>query len=58
YGAALRDYVDAGDGRDRAGRMDHVNVRSVGRIERIGIREVLWVASAANYVELHLAARS
>ncbi len=58
YGAALRDYVDAGNGSDSARRMDHVNVRSVGRIERIGIGEVLWVGSAANYVELHLAARS
>ncbi|MEW6369386.1 MAG: LytTR family DNA-binding domain-containing protein [Pseudomonadota bacterium] len=61
YGAALRDYVEAGAGADptaQARRMDHLNVRSVGRIERIGVDEILWIASAANYVELHLGARS
>ena len=58
YGAALRDYVEAGADPGAARRMDHVNVRSVGRIERIGIDEILWLESAANYVELHLAARS
>lgn len=59
YGAALRDYIAAGDAPRRTDhRIDHVNVRSVGRIERIGIEEILWVGSAANYVELHLAARS
>lgn len=58
YGAALRDYVDAGDAGAGAGRVDHVNVRSVGRIERIGIADVLWLGAAANYVELHLAGRS
>jgi len=51
YGAALRDYA-------HAGRPDHLNVRSVGRIERIAIDEICWAASAGNYVELHLAARS
>lgn len=59
YGAALRDYVEAGaDPAAQARRMDHLNVRSVGRIERIGVDEILWIASAANYVELHLGARS
>lgn len=57
YGAALRDYVDAGDGT-AAGTVDHLHVRSVGRIERIGIEEILWVGSAGNYAELHLAART
>lgn len=55
YGAALRDYVAAGDA---AQGLAHLNVRSVGRIERIAIDEILWLESAANYVELHLAARS
>lgn len=59
YGAALRDYIAAGDApRCMDHRIDHVNVRSVGRIERIGIDEILWIGSAANYVELHLAGRS
>ena len=55
YGAALRDYVASADAPQG---LAHLNVRSVGRIERIAIDEVLWLESAANYVELHLAARS
>lgn len=51
YGAALRDYA-------HPGRLEHLNVRSVGRIERIAIGDICWAASAGNYVELHLAARS
>ena len=58
YGAALRDYVEAGADPGAARRMDHVNVRSIGRIERVGVDEILWLESAANYVELHLGARS
>jgi two-component system LytT family response regulator len=54
YGAALRDYVDAGADK----RMDRINVRSVGRIEQIRVDELLWVESAGNYVELHLAGRT
>lgn len=56
YGAALRDWVDAGAGTAQV--LDHVNVRSVGRIERIGIDDILWIEAAGNYVELHLAARA
>ncbi|MBA5639613.1 response regulator transcription factor [Duganella sp. LX20W] len=54
YGAAVRDYVDGGDTQPIA----HVNVRSVGRIERILVDEILWVESAGNYVELHMASRT
>lgn len=57
YGAALRDWVDAG-AAGGALALDHVNVRSVGRIERIGIDDILWIEAAGNYVELHLAARA
>lgn len=53
YGAALRNYVDAGDSQ----RVERINVRSVGRIEQILVSDILWVESAGNYVELHLAAR-
>lgn len=54
YGAALRNYVDAGD----AQYVERVNVRSVGHIEQILVGDILWVESAGNYVELHLAART
>lgn len=54
YGAALRDYANAGAGQ----RMDHVNVRSVGSIEQIRFGEILWMQSASNYVELHLDGRT
>ena len=54
YGAALRDYV----GPDHARHPAHLNVRSVGSIEQIRVSDILWVESAGNYVELHLAART
>lgn len=54
YGAALRNYVHAGE----AQRVEHINVRSVGRIEQILVSDILWVEAAGNYVELHLAART
>jgi two-component system LytT family response regulator len=54
YGAALRSYVDAGDQH----YADHLNVRSVGRIEQVRVAEILWLAAAGNYVELHLAGRA
>src|SRR5689334_9673280 len=57
YGAALRDYVDAGTGR-AAERLERINVRSVGRIEQIRVDDILWIESAGNYVELHLVGRT
>jgi two-component system LytT family response regulator len=57
YGAAVRDYVDADAGR-QARYLAHLNVRSVGRIEQVRVEDILWVESAGNYVELHLAART
>jgi two-component system LytT family response regulator len=57
YGAALRDYVDAGTG-GAAERLERINVRSVGRIEQIRVDDILWIESAGNYVELHLAGRT
>jgi two-component system LytT family response regulator len=54
YGFALRDYV----GADHSRRLDHINVRSVGCIEQILVSDILWVESAGNYVELHLASRT
>lgn len=57
YGAALRDYVDAGANPDKA-VLERINVRSVGRIEQILVADILWIESAGNYVELHLAGRT
>ena len=34
--------------------MTHVIVRSMGRIERIDVREIVWLSTAANYIEIHL----
>jgi two-component system LytT family response regulator len=55
YGAALRDYVDAGQAQ---AALERINVRSVGRIEQILVADILWIESAGNYVELHLAGRT
>jgi two-component system LytT family response regulator len=52
----LRDYVDAGAARPCAA--ERINVRSVGRIEQIRVSDILWIESAGNYVELHLAGRT
>jgi two-component system LytT family response regulator len=54
YAAALRDYVNPDDAR----HMEHINVRSVGSIEQVRVGDILWIESAGNYVELHLAART
>jgi two-component system, LytTR family, response regulator len=57
YGAALRDYVDA-DAHQVKAVLERINVRSVGRIEQILVADIVWVESAGNYVELHLAGRT
>lgn len=57
YGAALRDYVNA-DLPDARAHPEHLNVRSVGRIEQVRVDEILWIESAGNYVELRLAGRT
>jgi len=54
YGAALRSYADA----DAKAFADHLNVRSVGRIEQVRVADILWLAAAGNYVELHLPGRT
>jgi two-component system, LytTR family, response regulator len=53
YTRALRDFADPVPGYWR-----ELAVRSVGRIERVAVDDVLWFDSAGNYVELHLAQRS
>lgn len=56
---ALQQYFAA---QDRSGATppfwSQIGVRSVGAIERILLEQVLWIASAGNYVELHLRERT
>jgi two-component system LytT family response regulator len=54
YGEALRNYVDSGNSE----YLDSLSVRSVGRIEQVRVQDILWIESAGNYVELHLASRT
>lgn len=35
-----------------------LNIRSIGRLEAVDIDDVRWIATAGNYVELHLGGRS
>lgn len=61
YGTALRDYVhDSSPMTPPAerGRLTRLTVRSVGRIESVQVGEILWIATAGNYVELHLCGRT
>jgi two-component system LytT family response regulator len=53
YGRALREFADPSPGYWR-----ELAVRSVGRIDRVSLDEVLWMDSAGNYVSLHLALRT
>lgn len=53
YGEALRGYIDFAPDR----YLDAISVRSIGYIEQIRVADVLWLQSAGNYVELHLASR-
>jgi two-component system, LytTR family, response regulator len=53
YARALQAYVDP-----TPGYWTELAVRSVGRIDRVKLSDVLWIESAGNYVELHLAQRT
>ena len=53
YTQALRGFV-----APPAGYWTEVAVRSVGRIDRVSLSDVLWIESAGNYVELHLPQRT
>jgi two-component system LytT family response regulator len=55
--AVMQDYFlekDAEKSGAATPNLSHVAVRSVGKIERIDIHEIIWLSAAANYVELHL----
>ncbi|MBC3881910.1 response regulator transcription factor [Undibacterium sp. LX40W] len=56
-GGALQDFFREHDAEQSGAEkplLSHVVVRSMGRIERIEVHEVLWLSTAANYVEIHL----
>lgn len=56
---AVRGYfIDADRTGAPASYWTQINVRSIGSIERIVLDDVLWIAAAGNYVELHLHART
>lgn len=38
--------------------MDSFSVRSVGKMEQMRVRDILWLQAAGNYVELHLPDRT
>lgn len=55
--AVMHDYFldrDAEKSGAATPHLTHVTVRSVGKIERIDIGDIMWLSTAANYVELHL----
>lgn len=53
YARALRQFADPAPGYWQA-----LAVRSVGRIDRVELRDVLWLDSAGNYVALHTEQRT
>lgn len=54
--AFLRDR-DAFDQGRESPWLTHLVIRSVGRTERVDVSDILWLSSAANYVEVHMARR-
>ncbi|MGK2858937.1 MAG: LytR/AlgR family response regulator transcription factor [Thermoanaerobaculia bacterium] len=61
YRAAVSDAVDEVEGLRAAREPEPLRrfcIRSVGSIESIAVAAVEWIASAGNYVELHLTGRS
>ncbi|MFZ6747901.1 LytR/AlgR family response regulator transcription factor [Undibacterium sp. Ren11W] len=55
YARALRSYVDREE--QAASYLQQIVARSVGEMKCIPLADVLWMASASNYVELHLEGR-
>jgi two-component system LytT family response regulator len=53
YTKALRQFTDPAPGFWR-----ELIVRSVGRMDKVALEDVLWIETAGNYVELHLAERT
>ncbi len=60
YAKVLCSYADSENqkhDKSASNYLQQIVARSVGEMECIPIAEVLWVSSASNYVELHLAKR-
>lgn len=58
YRDALRSYVDETEQPATGARyLEKVSVRSVGKIESVLLKDVLWMRAAGNYVELHMQQR-
>lgn len=53
YTKALRQFTDPAPGF-----WSELIVRSVGRMDKVAVDDVLWIETAGNYVELHLAERT
>lgn len=53
YTKALRQFTDPAPGFWR-----ELIVRSVGRMDKVALEDVLWIETAGNYVELHMAERT
>lgn len=60
YGHAVKDFVarSRATGEGRTEPLQRLAIRSIGRIDLVDVRDVLWVEAAGNYVELHLADRT
>jgi two-component system LytT family response regulator len=54
--AYLRDRA-AFDAGQQAPLLSHLVIRSIGMTEKIAVDDVIWIGTAANYVEVHLATR-
>ncbi|TXI92746.1 MAG: response regulator transcription factor [Burkholderiaceae bacterium] len=52
----LREHEAEQAGDDKP-HLSHIVVRSMGRIERIDVAEIIWLSTAANYIEIHLFSR-
>ncbi|HEY8025358.1 MAG TPA: LytTR family DNA-binding domain-containing protein [Burkholderiaceae bacterium] len=61
YGRALKSYLDENERTLSTTGPDYLkqlSVRSVGKIESVRMEDVLWIAAAGNYVELHTDGRA
>jgi two-component system LytT family response regulator len=56
YGSSVLDFIERSRLANPGNRepLKRIAVRSVGRIDFVDVRDVLWVEAAGNYVELHL----
>jgi two-component system LytT family response regulator len=52
YGRALHAYADG------PAYLEHISVRSVGRIDQVRVADIVWIEAQGNYVALHTAAHT